>query len=546
MPACTTTRLYRLTSLLLAPLAGFCMALSAAPVRAEAEQQPVEVIISKLPAPDTPAYRELKAHSLESGDQPLDMTHSEMWTIPADRIEALTNAAEKAGAEIMVLDADWNRVAKSMSADQSMTAEQKDMMQDSMEQKGAMGLHMLELPDARMVELALTKGMTERAYAPPAMLKLPLSKSLMITAERTSIEKTADGYIWRGTIAGTFEPVTLVWWPSGRLTGQVSYQGRIYTIKHMGGDMHCVIEMEPDALPPEHAPMDKSLMKKMNMKEDPLVTRGDAGMLKRAIPRPEPGDLKNLQDAPIEPLPFAPPREPITAPPHSTGPDASTGGDGVEIAVLVAFTRAAASHYTDVAKDLVALAIADANASFQNSRVGDVRLKLVHAYETDYVEKGSHFDHVFRFADKGDGELEEVHPLRDAHNADLAVLIVDDANGCGLAAGVAPPPDRAFAVVHHGCAATTYSLTHEIGHLLGARHDPGLDDSKEPFPFGHGFVNSKEWRTMMSYKESCDGCPRLPIWSNPEVRVRGVAAGDELSDNARVIRLQARKVSQYR
>ena len=46
---------------------------------------------------------------------------------------------------------------------------------------------------------------------------------------------------------------------------------------------------------------------------------------------------------------------------------------------------------------------------------------------------------------------------------------------------------------------------HEIGHLIGARHDQALDDSVMPFAFGHGFVNGKVWRTMMSYKDSCDG-----------------------------------------
>ena len=29
----------------------------------------------------------------------------------------------------------------------------------------------------------------------------------------------------------------------------------------------------------------------------------------------------------------------------------------------------------------------------------------------------------------------------------------------------------------------------------------------------------------MSYKESCNGCPRLPVWSSPKVLVRGEPAG---------------------
>jgi hypothetical protein len=111
---------------------------------------------------------------------------------------------------------------------------------------------------------------------------------------------------------------------------------------------------------------------------------------------------------------------------------------------------------------------------------------------------------------------------------------------------VAPPADRAFTVVHHECAALSYSLAHEIGHIVGARHDLALDDDHKPYPYGHGFVFGKDWRTMMSYEESCDGCPRLPIWSSPLIKVRGVAAGDETANNARVIAEGAARVAAFR
>ncbi|MGZ9126066.1 MAG: M12 family metallo-peptidase, partial [Candidatus Binatia bacterium] len=205
-----------------------------------------------------------------------------------------------------------------------------------------------------------------------------------------------------------------------------------------------------------------------------------------------------------------------------------------------------ARYYSNIRRDLIHLAIEEANASFVRSGISKLNIRLVHAYQTRYREMGTHFDHLFRFADSGDGIMEEVHRKRNRYKADMAVLIVDDSAGCGLAAGIAPTADRAFGVVHHGCAATSYSLAHEIGHILGARHDRALDEGGAPFPFGHGYVHGREWRTMMSYDESCGKCPRLPVWSNPDLTVRGALAGDRNSNNARAILERAANVAAFR
>jgi hypothetical protein len=95
---------------------------------------------------------------------------------------------------------------------------------------------------------------------------------------------------------------------------------------------------------------------------------------------------------------------------------------------MVAYTRNAAGYYNDIRSDLIALAIAEANESFRISGLQHVKLRLVHAYQTTYVEEGSHFDHVWRLADRGDGIMEEVHKLRDEFRADVVILVVDDAS----------------------------------------------------------------------------------------------------------------------
>lgn len=514
----------------------------------------VETILSNLPEHGTAAYWQLFNAAGRPRGETLDMTKSEMWVVSGSHLQALMTAAASNSVVVTKLDDTWNHALTPMTGKPAMTDAQQQIMHSAMESKAAMGMNMMGLPSPGVEEYALTKGMHDtKPGAPQPHLVLPLSDGTTIEVRRTSIGKAAGGYAWHGVVEDTGEPVTLLWWPSGRMTGTVTYKNHLYAVRDFGEGMHGIIELKPDALPEDHAPMAAEQRQKMNMKDDPLEKKGDAGVL--------------APDGPTGPIPVAPPIRPdrseirdqedaaggtaalMTPGPEAFVHDAMPSGpapDPITIRVILAYTKAAAQHYNDIKTDLIALAIEEANQSYRNSGIGQVQLELAHAYQTDYVESGTHFDHVFRFADKGDGYMEEVHALRDQYKADVALLIEHDPNGCGLAAEVYARPERAFAAMHHECAANMYSLGHEIGHLIGARHDEALDDTVQPFPYGHGFVNGKAWRTMMSYKDSCDGCPRLPLWSNPSIKVHGVRAGDEKSNNARVIAEQAARVAGFR
>ena len=532
--------------------------MSAGAAEAGQRRAVVGVVLSNLPPHATPEYDSLKALAHTEGGQMLEMTKSEMWSVPRDHLEALRASAAKSGVVLKELDQTWNHLLAPMAAGSEMSPKQSEMMHQTMQSKAAMGMSMMALPQSSVIEYALTKGMAKgmnetAETRPRASLVIPLKDGMMVEVRRQSVTKTKDGYIWHGTVRETGEPATLLWWPGGRLSGSITYRGHVFSVKNMGGVMHAVVEVSPNDLPPEHAPMDNTAGQKTNVKDDPLVSKGDASLMRPAAERgmtPVPEEvqqplekIKNLEDAAQSAAVEGQKRLALTVPKPSKS---ATKLQDVTITLVVAFTKQAASHFDNIETDLIAPAVEDTNQSFRNSGIGHIHIELVHAYQTDYVETGSHFDHVYRFSGKGDGYMDEIHDIRDRVQADVAVLVVHDPQGCGLAAGVAPKEDRAFAVVHHECAATSYSIAHEIGHIIGARHDAGLDDSVAPYPYGHGFVHGKDWRTMMSYKESCDGCPRLPLWSSPAIKVHGVPAGDEKSNNARVISEGAARVAGFR
>lgn len=491
------------------------------------------ILLKNLPPRDGGAYGELLRIAGSPPVEALAMTRSEKWSVQRDRLDELRAAAARSGVTIMALGTDWNRALA--PAEQPISDDQKAMMHDVMGQRPVVGMTTMALPPPEMLEYALTNGMASGGEA-RAMLTIQISKDIAVAARRTGINAIPNGYAWHGVVSTTGEPVTLLWWADGRLSGNVTYNGHVYAVRSIGGGMHGVIELAPDRLPPEHAPMSNEKKREMGMTHDPLVEQGDASKL---VPRPDGSERQDARDGAL---------------PSDIEPSKITGGHMIKgerpadvvITVLAAYTPAAARYYGEIARDLIALAIEDANQSFRNSGLGHIRLELAHAYETKYRESGSHFDHLVRFSGKGDGVMDEVHALRDQYRADVAVLIVDDSMGCGLAAQVRAPEDKAFAVVDQQCAATSYSLAHEIGHLIGARHDAALDSSEQPFAFGHGYVHGREWRTMMSYKESCEGCPRLPVWSSPDVMIKGVPAGDATSDNARVIAEQAGRLAAFR
>jgi hypothetical protein len=348
-----------------------------------------------------------------------------------------------------------------------------------------------------------------------------------ITARRTRLEGEKNGWTWRGEIDETSEPVMMMWWKEGRFSGMLTYRGDMYTLSKVtkiGTEVHAVAQANLERRPVQHA-----AVRSQDHRRDDAGFKGQGSPSGR-VGFPAYARRTSQPDAPT----------------LSLAERQALAAKKIIIDVMILYTSKVAAKYLDVEKDIAAHSIEEANASFVNSDIGNVKLRLVHSQRIDYDEsKGEHFNHLYRMVD-GVGAFANVKALRDEKRADVVVLIVDDASSCGLATRVAADAEEAFAVVHHACAVLTYSVPHEIGHIIGARHDASLDETQSPFSYGHGYVNGTKWRDIMSYKSSCGGCPRLAVWSNPTIKIQGEPAGTAQADNARVILEQADRVSKFR
>jgi hypothetical protein len=369
-------------------------------------------------------------------------------------------------------------------------------------------------------------------------------------ATRSRSDRSPDDYSWSGGDASGGKSATLVI-QDQQCTGTIRDGDKLYRVRPIGGGVHAVIEVDTKKLPPEHPPaFDR---RKVEPKEPPpLYSR----RLRASAVRPTAAaesetagtsgaGLRASTRAASERTPRADLAGAAASADLADAPPAAADAACGTIDVLVAYTPAAESESGGAAA-LAQLAIDETNQSYLKSGI-QPRLRLVHAEEVAYVESGDMELDVERLANPADGFLDDVPPLRDAHHADLAVLLTGNGNFCGIAADILAAADRAFAVVGQNCATGYYSFGHELGHLQGARHNPEADPTPTPFAHGHGFFSTaNRKRTVMSY--DCPvGCTRIDVWADPTVVVDGVPMGDPaVHHDARVLNETACDIAAFR
>src|SRR5262245_31504917 len=423
-------------------LLGFALGLQAGPALAQGDDGRVGLIISKLPVvkskdEEKRIYDEIKKHAGSASSQALSLTRTQVWWVPKENVDTVKKAAAKHGVAVRQIDPGWRELFRSRPADMKLTDKQKAMMDRAKASKATMGVRLVSAPPPAALEHALTRETDDPAGA---QLTVELDDNTTVTIKRTSVVIKPDMCIWRGTVEETGSLVTLMWWPGGKMTGALQKDGRIHAIRHLGGRLYAIVEMSEERMPQEHAPMPERMRANdPNLRDESLTKQGDASVLRAltAGMRPAAGRSSTLPGQKTQQIAAIPPPKPAVAKDKGQGPAAKAPpSKDIVIDVVVAYTKRAASHYTDVKRELIALAIEEGNEAFRQSNLGNIKLRLVHAYQTGYVEKGTHFDHVWRFADKGDGYMDEIHAMRDKYRGDVAVLIVDDPNGCGLSTRV--------------------------------------------------------------------------------------------------------------
>lgn len=212
--------------------------------------------------------------------------------------------------------------------------------------------------------------------------------------------------------------------------------------------------------------------------------------------------------------------------------------DMFRIDVLVAFTAQVLYAYGGAIHAKIQSNIDMTNINLYASGVA-TQLRLVHT-EPEFYNELANLNRQFAsqvlsdLGTKNDGLLDEVHVQRDAHAADIVVLLTKWDEDCGDpedTAGLAPQlngfgngpgASSAFAVVDVDCAINNFVFSHEVGHLLGAGHDALA--SKPPatvVPYARGYiVHSVKSRSIMSYNTACEdakyNCTVAPLYSNPD------------------------------
>ncbi len=310
-------------------------------------------------------------------------------------------------------------------------------------------------------------------------VRLTLFDGASYVAQLTLTSSSGPGRtVWTGRVEGDATSSVVLAIRDGALAAEVRVGSAVYQVRSDGTRVHSVRQIDPRQFPAETTVV------------------------------PQPGELR----------------------PDGGDQVASLVDSGSVIDVMVVYTGATRSAAGGLAaiNSEIDLMIAVTNTAYANSGINP-RLRLVHTEEVAYAETGNSGSDLGALRSSTDGNMDNVHALRNSHGADLVALIVESLEACGVGYLNTPTAGSAsfgFSVVRRLCAAGNFSFAHELAHNMGANHDRAADNGGSASAFNYGYVSpTQRWRTIMAYPTSCNNCLRVGYFSNPQNTFLGEAMG---------------------
>jgi hypothetical protein len=207
------------------------------------------------------------------------------------------------------------------------------------------------------------------------------------------------------------------------------------------------------------------------------------------------------------------------------------------------------------------------NQAMQNSGISGHSFRLVHSmtvnYNTSSDGSSSLSDDLYPLQ-AGTGVFAPVHSARNDYGADLVAMMVDTGSAYGyvgvgyLLSSWAGSPNYGFTVNAIRSVNISHTLTHEVGHNLGAHHAktqlsaPGPNTKLDnQYSAGWYFTgtNNVKYHTIMAYNRDGYGGSyvSVPLFSTPLLSHQSTLTGHtDDGDNSRLIRETINAVAGYR
>jgi hypothetical protein len=327
-------------------------------------------------------------------------------------------------------------------------------------------------------------------------IRIDLGDGHVVTAHKTRFYTDAqDISVWEGEISAAgprarggsaqevprdeSNAVTLVVMRES-ITGSVRVDGQLYNIMPLSQGEHAVVKVDESKLPEN--------------KNDALPSRSS-------------------EEQPENPPPVSRARNTIST---------------IRVLIVASKSAIALIGGEDKARAKAELAVIEANQSLTNNAL-PVRLESAGFYGLDYFESGNMSFTLAKLRDSDDEALgAPVWRLREEHRADLVVMFVKpDPAYCGMGYLNSVKED-AYSAVSTNCITGNYVFAHEIGHNMGAHHDPDTTNNGA-YSYGYGYQQKsvpQYWRTVMAYACASVTCNRNGYWSDPHRTYNGLPLGN--------------------